>query len=106
LEGTLRSLNAARLPAAASAAPAKRASAWRPAFSHIPIPLRVEWDACELTLREIVALQPGHVLRLPKGILRETRMRLGGATKFIGEVGVEDGRLAIRIDQKLTTEEV
>jgi flagellar motor switch protein FliM len=101
----LRALTAARLPAASATAPAKRASAWRPAFSHIPIPLSVEWDACELSLREIIALRAGHVLRLPKGILRDTRVRLGGATKFIGEAGVEDGRLAIRIDQKLTTTE-
>lgn len=106
LEGILRGMSAARLPAASESAPAKRASAWRPALGHISIPLSVEWDACELTLREVVALRAGHVLRLPKGILRETHVRLGGATKFIGEAGVEDGRLAIRIDQKLTTEEV
>lgn len=106
VEGIVRSLTAARLPAATEPAPAPRQTAWRPAFSHIPIPLSVEWDACELALREIVALRPGHVLRLPKGILRDTRGRVGGATKFIGEIGVEEGRLAFRIDQKVTKEEV
>lgn len=106
VDGILRTLAAARLPASKDVAPAKRASAWRPAFSHIPIPLSVEWDAGELSLREIVALRVGTVLKLPKSILRETCVRLGGATKFLGEAGVEDGRLAIRIDQKITTEEV
>jgi flagellar motor switch protein FliM len=106
VEGILRGLTATHQPAANQTAVTKRAAAWRPALGHIPIPLSVEWDACEITLREVVALQLGAVLRLPKGILQETHVRLGGTTKFIGEAGVEDGRLAIRIDQKLTTEEV
>jgi hypothetical protein len=33
-------------------------------------------------------------------------MRVADTTKFIGEVGVEDGRLAIRIDQILHPEDV
>lgn len=106
VESIIGALSAARLPVATEPAPAKRPSAWRPAFSSIPIPLSIEWDACEISLREIIGLAPGHLLRLPKSILRDTRVRLGGATKFIGEVGVEDGRLAIRIDQKLSPEEV
>ncbi len=104
IEGILRTLTAARRPVAGDA-PVKRQSAWRPAFSNIPIPLSVEWDACELSLREIVGLRAGHVLRLPRQILRETRVRLGKATKFVGEVGVEEGRLALRIDEKRTTSE-
>jgi flagellar motor switch protein FliM len=106
VEGIVRGMTTAHLPAAGESAIKQRASAWRPALGHIPIPLSVEWDACELSLREIIGLQPGTVLRLPKGILQETHVRLGGATKFIGEAGVEDGRIALRIDQKITTEEV
>jgi len=106
VEAIVNHLTAASRPVEKPATPARRPTAWRPAFSNIPIPLKVEWDACELSLREIVALRAGHVLRLPKEILGDTRVRLGDATKFIGEIGVEEGRLALRIDQKLTTEEV
>lgn len=106
VEGIVNALTAANQPVGQQPAPVRRQTAWRPAFSNIPIPLKVEWDACELSLREIVALRTGHVLRLPKGILADTRVRLGNATKFIGEIGVEEGRLALRIDQKLATEEV
>ncbi|MBE2215491.1 MAG: FliM/FliN family flagellar motor switch protein [Opitutaceae bacterium] len=106
VEGFLRSIAAARVPDASADGRAKRHGAWRPTYNAIPIRMSAEWDACELTLREVIALKAGHVLRLPREILGDTRMRVADATKFIGEVGVEDGRLAIRIDQILHPEDV
>jgi flagellar motor switch protein FliM len=106
VEGFLRSIAASRVPDASDSGRAKRHGAWRQTYNAIPIRMNAEWDACELTLREVVALKAGHVLRLPREILSETRMRVVDVTKFIGEVGVEDGRLAIRIDKILHPEDV
>jgi len=106
VEGFLRSIAAARQPDGAAAARAKRHGAWRPTYNAIPIRLAAEWDACELSLREVVALKAGHVLRLPREIIADTRLRIGEVTKFIGQVGVEDARLAIRINQILHPEDV
>jgi flagellar motor switch protein FliM len=106
VEGALRHLTAANLTEGADRNRPARRPGWSQAFNGIPIPLSVEWDACELSLREIVALQPGTVVRLSRDIIAQTHVRLGGATKFVGEVGAEDDRLAIRIDQKLSSEEV
>jgi flagellar motor switch protein FliM len=106
VEGFLRSIAASRQPDARDSGRSRRHGAWRPTYNAIPIRMNAEWDACDLTLREVVALKPGHVLRLPREILGDTRMRVADVTKFIGEVGVEDGRLAIRIDKILHPEDV
>lgn len=106
IEGTVRAIAASRLASATETAALERPPAWRPSFNAIPISLSAEWDACQFTLRDVLALKPGTVMRLPREIIRETRVRLGEATKFIGEIGVEAGRLAVRIDKKITSEDV
>jgi flagellar motor switch protein FliM len=106
IEGTIRAIASSRLASATEPARKERTSAWRSAYNAIPIPLSVEWDAAESSLRDVIALAPGSVMRLPREIIRDTRVRLAGATKFVGEIGVEAGRLAVRIDQKVTSEDV
>lgn len=106
IEPIVRGFSVARLPAPAEPKRAERRSAWRPAYNAIPIRLSVEWDACELPLREVLRLAPGSVLRLPREIIRDTRLRLADFTKFVGEIGVDDGRLVVRIDQRISAEEV
>lgn len=106
IEGIVRSLSSARLPASGEHARAERRAAWRPAYNNIPIRLTAEWDACEISLRDILGLTPGSIVRLHRDILRDTRMRVSDATKFVGEVGVEAGRLALRIEKKLSPEDV
>jgi flagellar motor switch protein FliM len=105
LEPTLRNLAAARLPAADPATPKRRAE-WRPAFNSIPIPLSVEWDACKISLRDVVGLRPGSVVRVPREILNHTCIRLADVTKFVGEIRIEEERMAIRIDKKISPEDV
>jgi flagellar motor switch protein FliM len=106
IEGIVRGLGAARLAVGSEKKGAERRSAWRSAYNSIPLCMSVEWDACELSLREVLGLSSGTIIRLPRDIVRDTRVRLTGTTKYVGEVGVEDGRLAIRIDQKLSPEDV
>lgn len=106
VEGVVRGMAAASLQAASENKNATRQTAWRPAYNGIRIPLSVEWDAGEISLRELIALAAGSIVRLPREIIQQTRVRLADRTKFVGEIGVEDGRLAVRIDQKLYPEDV
>jgi flagellar motor switch protein FliM len=106
VEGIVRGLSQARLPSGADKARAERHVSWRTAYNGIPIRLDVEWDACSLSLREILGLAPGAIVRLPRDIVSDTRVRLSGSTKFVGEIGVEDGHLAVRIEHKNTLEDV
>jgi flagellar motor switch protein FliM len=106
VDGIIRGLGVNRLPSGAEAADTGRHSAWRPAYNCIPIRLNMEWDACEISLREVLGLKPDSIVPLPRDIARQTHVRLSGATKFVGEIGVEAGRLAIRIDKRISPEDV
>ena len=76
-------------------------SAWNRSFNEIDIPLQAEWDGDSLTTKEVLNLRPGDVIRFPKSVLRETRIRLSNTIKFTGEVGLESSKVAVKIQEKL-----
>lgn len=77
---------------------------WKPIYEHITIPARAEWDAFELTLREICNLRVGDVIEMPAGILDETRVSLNGTPKFVGTVGLDSDRVAVKLTKKLAAD--
>lgn len=79
---------------------------WKPVYQNITIPTRAEWDAFELSLREITSLRVGDILELPPRILEETRVTLNGSPKFVGTVGLDGDRVAVNLTRKLTSEEI
>jgi flagellar motor switch protein FliM len=105
LEASMRNI-LALLPAAGGPGALERKATWAHVYNGIPLPLSVEWDAREMSVREVLDLAVDGVVRLPAGILRQTKVRLSGSTKFIGEIGLEADRLAVRIDKKLSPEDV
>jgi flagellar motor switch protein FliM len=78
---------------------------WKPAYEHIAIPARAEWDAFDISLREISHLHVGDVIEMPAGILDETRISLNGTPKFIGTVGLDSDRVAVKLTKKIPTEQ-
>lgn len=82
----------------------KRAS-WQSSYDRITMPVRAEWAALELPLREITALRVGDVIELPHTICNETRVLLNGTAKFVGTVGLDTDRVAIQLSRKLPSED-
>jgi flagellar motor switch protein FliM len=82
----------------------KRAE-WHPAYEGVKIPVRAEWHALEVTLREVASLRVGDVLEMRPEICAETRIVLNETTKFIGTVGLDTDRVAVQISRKLTAAE-
>ena len=78
---------------------------WKSAYEHIAIPARAEWDAFDISLREISNLRVGEVIEMPAGILDETRISLNGTPKFIGTVGLDSDRVAVKLTKKIPTEQ-
>lgn len=78
---------------------------WKPIYERITIPARAEWDAFELTLREITQLRVGDVIEMPPTIVDQTRVALNGTPKFLGTVGLDSDRVAVKITRKLSAEE-
>ncbi len=105
LEGNVRNI-LALMPMGPGTGGDERRPVWTQAYNSIPLPLSVEWDAREMTVREVLALGENSVVRLPADIIQKTKVRLSGVTKFAGEIGLEADRLAIRIDKKISSENV
>lgn len=74
---------------------------WQAAYEHITVPVRAEWQAFELSLREVFSLRVGDVLEMPAMQLLETRVLLNGNSKFTGTVGLDTDRVAVKLTHKL-----
>jgi flagellar motor switch protein FliM len=104
IEPLVKKLQARRQKDSSDAAQPKVMS-WQPAYERIVVPVRAEWSALELSLREIISLRVGDVIELPTTICNETRVLLNGSPKFIGTVGLDTDHVAVQITRKLPTEE-
>jgi len=78
----------------------KRAS-WQRSYDHITMPVRAEWDALELSLREVASFRVGDVVEMPASLLQQARLLLNGTPKFIGTVGLDADRVAVQITHKI-----
>ncbi len=77
---------------------------WHPIYEKVTIPARAEWDAFELSLREVTSLRVGDVIEMPPGILEQTRVLLNGTTKYVGSVGLDSDRVAIKLNKRVIEE--
>lgn len=80
---------------------AEKKAEWHPTYERISIPVRAEWTALEVNLREVTSLRVGDVLELPASIFHETRVLLNGSPKFIGTVGLDGDHVAVQLTRKL-----
>jgi flagellar motor switch protein FliM len=85
--------------------PTEKAVAWHSAYDKITVPVRAEWQALELSLREVASLRLGDVIEMPHAIFNETRILLNGTPKFVGTVGLDTDRVAVQLTRKLPSED-
>ena len=57
---------------------------------------------CGIGLSDFQDLKPGDIIELPRGIIGQTRLRMENLVRFVGEAGLENGSVAVRIRE--TTE--
>jgi flagellar motor switch protein FliM len=79
--------------------------AWQVSYDRITVPVRAEWQAFELSLREIFSLRVGDVLEMSATCLQETNVLLNGTPKFTGTVGLDTDRVAVKLTRKHPPEE-
>ena len=75
--------------------------AWQGSFDQVDIPIQAEWDADSVTVKEASHIRPGDVIRFPKTVLNDTRVRLSDTIKFRGEAGLDKNRVAVKISERL-----
>jgi len=105
IEPVVKKMQARRQKDTAVAA-VEKGSSWQKSYDHITMPVRAEWQALELSLREVVSLRVGDVVEMPSALFNETRVLLNGTAKFVGTVGVDADRVAVKLTRKLPAEEV
>jgi len=89
----------------ATIAQVEKHPAWQAAYDRITIPVRAEWQAFELSVREVFSLRVGDVLEMPASHLQETSVLLNGTPKFTGTVGLDTDRVAVKLTRKLPSED-
>jgi len=93
-----------RLLATASASTDKKDSLpprWHDIYDEIPVAVSVEWDAFELTLRDLSNLQVDDVIEMSPSLLEDTKLRIENRTCFIGEVGLEGDQVAFQVNESI-----
>lgn len=78
---------------------------WKDVYERIALPARAEWDAFELSLRELTRLRVGDVLELPADIVDQTRVCLAGTPKFNGTVGLDGDKVVVKLAEKINPQE-
>lgn len=100
IEPVVKRMQARRQKDTAVTPTVKRAE-WHPAYEGIDVPVRAEWQAFDLTLREVASLRVGDIIEMRPAICAETRILLNDAAKFLGTVGLDTDRVAVQITRKL-----
>jgi flagellar motor switch protein FliM len=100
IEPVVKRMQARRQKDTAVTQTQKRAE-WHSAYEGVMVPVRAEWQALELTLREVASLRVGDVIEMRPEICAETHIVLADAPKFVGTVGLDTDRVAVQITRKL-----
>ena len=66
-------------------------------FSDVPIDVDIELDRRKMTVEEILSLEPGSVVKLPRSAGENIDILVGGAPLGSGEVVVLEDIMGIRI---------
>ena len=104
IEPVVKKMQARRQKDSAVSTVARRAE-WHKAYDLIMVPVRAEWQAFELPVREITSLRVGDVLELSATLFQETRLLLNGSPKFVGTVGLNTDHVAVQLTRKLPPED-
>lgn len=78
----------------------EKKSQWQHSYNSVTVPVSAEWKAFDIKIKDLLSLEVGDVLELPDDIAQKTRLRVKNSSRFIGEVGVEGERVALRITEK------
>ena len=77
---------------------------WRSPYAAIEVPITAEWDVREITLGEAAAISPGDLIHVPQDLIDQTRLKVSETEEFYGTIGVEEGRLAVHLNERITKE--
>ncbi|MEW6159432.1 MAG: flagellar motor switch protein FliM [Verrucomicrobiota bacterium] len=102
VEPLLRQLAPAMEKTPAETAPAPAAPVqWNPAWDDISVSIVAEWNALELTARELASLKPGDVIQLTPQCVNQVQLRLADIPKYRGRLGTSGKQWAVEVTEIL-----
>ena len=81
---------------------APRSLRWRTPYAGITVPVYAEWNLRTVTLNEVLKMQSGDVIALPRELISDTRLRFSETEEFSGTLGTQNGHLAIHLRERLS----
>jgi flagellar motor switch protein FliM len=81
----------------------EKSSTWQPTYDNINLPVRAEWEAFDLNLREISCLRVGDLIELPAELIDQTRLLVNGTPLFQGTVGLDDQHIVVQLSERLNS---
>ena len=74
---------------------------WHEIYDEIPVAVSAEWDAFELTLRDLSNLEVDDVIEMSPSLIEKTNLRIEGRTCFVGEIGLEGDQVAFQVNESI-----
>ena len=74
---------------------------WHEIYDEIPVSVSAEWDAFELSLRDLSNLEVDDVIEMSPALIEMTNLRIEGRTCFIGEIGIESDQVAFQVSESI-----
>lgn len=84
----------------------KRSQLGGKVLERVAVPVRAQLGECEVTMREVLDLEVGDIIRLDRQVGDELTLYVGGMAKFRCAPGAEGKRLAVQITRLIGSEEV
>ncbi len=77
---------------------------WNSQLDDVRVPISASWNDLELTARQMSRLKIGDVLQLPPHFASQIRVCLARVPKFVGRLGLQDGKWAVQLNQVLKSD--
>ena len=72
---------------------------WHEIYDEIPVDISVEWDAFQLSVRDLFNLEVDDIIEMNPEIISKTKVRIEDRTCFLGEIGLEGDQVAYQVNE-------
>jgi len=72
---------------------------WHEIYDEIPVDISVEWDAFQLSVRDLFNLEVDDIIEMNPEIITKTKVRIEDRTCFLGEIGLEGDQVAYQVNE-------
>ncbi len=99
IEMLIKRMESKHKHSAQNAGSSAKEARWYESFSKIGVHTTAEWTLEKLRVSEVISLKVGDVIELSPDIIEHTEVKFEGVEKFRGEIGIQNGRVAVELKE-------